>query len=101
MFLFGKSINEWVKIYNSDPKAKLIDVREADEFQEGHIPGAINIPLSRIETISLDFDTPLYLYCLRGSRSMRAMAILKRMGYRKVVSAGGILQYTGETENSK
>ena len=76
----------------------LMDVREDDEFKSGHIPGALSIPLSRIDTITIPKDKPLYVYCLRGTRSKRAAHALKRMGYANVKSIGGIATYTGSIE---
>ena len=46
-------------------------------------------------------ETPLYLYCLRGSRSKRAANVLKRMDYEKVFSIGGINRYKGEDHGSE
>ncbi len=43
-------INAGVEEYQKTPHAKLIDVREEDEYAEGHIPASINIPLSKIES---------------------------------------------------
>lgn len=95
MLLFG-NINRGLAEYGSVPGAVLVDVREAEEFAAGHIPGAVNLPLSMIETVALPKDTPLFLYCLRGSRSLRAVGILKRMGYTNLRSIGGINTYKGE-----
>ena len=95
MLLFG-NINRGLAEYGSVPGAVLVDVREAEEFAAGHIPGAVNLPLSRIKTVALPKDTPLFLYCLRGSRSLRAVGILKRMGYTNLRSIGGINTYKGE-----
>ncbi len=95
MLLFG-NINRGLAEYGSVPGAVLVDVREAEEFAAGHIPGAVNLPLSRIKTVALPKDTPLFLYCLRGSRSLRAMGVLKRMGYTNLRSIGGINTYKGE-----
>ena len=82
MFFFDRiNINEAVQEYRDTPNAVLLDVREADEFRSGHIPGAVNQPLSEIDKIKLAKDKPLYVYCLHGSRSKRAVGILKRMGY--------------------
>lgn len=96
MFLFG-NINKGIEEYRSMPGALLVDVREADEFQSGHIPSAINVPLSGIARTSLPKDKPLYLYCLRGTRSKRAVGILKNMGY-TAKSIGGISSYKGTIE---
>lgn len=82
--------------YKATPGAVLLDVREADEFAAGHIPGSINLPLSVIdtaETLIPDFETPIFAYCLVGSRSARAMSRLHAMGYGKAVSIGGIRDY--------
>ena len=82
--------------YKATPGAVLLDVREADEFAAGHIPGSINLPLSVIdtaETLIPDFETPIFAYCLVGSRSARATSRLHAMGYKKAVSIGGIRDY--------
>lgn len=94
MSLFG-NINQGLEEYQRTPQALLVDVREADEFRAGHIPGAINAPLSSITSTVLPKDRPLFLYCLRGTRSRRAAGILKKMGY-TVKSIGGISGYKGE-----
>ena len=95
MLWFG-NINRGLADYRAVPGAVLADVREADEYAAGHIPGAVNLPLSRIEAVALPRNTPLFLHCLRGSRSQRAAGILKRMGYTAVRSIGGINSYKGE-----
>ena len=96
MFLFG-NINKGLDEYRATTGALLVDVRERDEFKAGHIPGAINQPLSTIGQTTLPKDKPLFLYCLRGTRSRQAAGILKSMGY-KVKSIGGISSYRGKTE---
>ena len=96
MILFG-NINKGLEEYRSTPGAVLVDVREPDEFASGHIPGAVNEPLSTINQVSLPKDKPLFLYCLRGTRSKQAAGILKRMGY-TVKSIGGISGYKGQLE---
>ena len=96
MILFG-NINRGLETYRATSGAILVDVREADEFATGHIPGAVNAPLSTISNTTLPKDAPLFLYCLRGSRSKRAAGILKRMGY-TVKSIGGISGYKGTIE---
>ena len=96
-FLHRTNINDAVEECRRTPGAILLDVREADEFCSGHIPGAINAPLPTIETTTLAKDNPLYAYCLRGTRSRRAVGILKRRGY-DARSIGGIVSYKGELE---
>ena len=98
MFFFGRSgINEAVVECRNTLHAVLLDVREADEFQSGHIPGALNVPLSRIGAIDIAKGKPLFVYCLRGTRSRRAVGILRRMGY-TAKSIGGIAGYKGPME---
>ena len=94
--LFG-NINKGLEEYRATPDAVLVDVREADEFGAGHIPGAVNEPLSAITGTALPKDRPLFLYCLRGTRSKQAEKLLKYMGYR-AKSIGGIAAYKGELE---
>ena len=97
MLFFKKTnINSAVEECQNTPGAVLLDVREADEFASGHIPGAVNIPLSTLESIGIPKDGALFVYCLRGTRSMRAVGILKRMGY-DAKSIGGIAYYQGQT----
>ena len=97
MLLFG-NINRGLEECRRTEGALLLDVREADEYAAGHIPGAVNAPLSTIEGAGLPMDRPLFLYCLRGSRSARAAGILRRRGYRRVRSIGGIRGYKGALE---
>ncbi|MEE8813840.1 MAG: rhodanese-like domain-containing protein [Lactobacillus delbrueckii] len=102
MSLFqANDINAGVEEYQKTPRAKLIDVREEDEYAAGHIPASINIPLSKIESAQgeiTDLDTPLFVYCRSGNRSGQAVAWLKQAGYRKVQNIGGIANYSGKTE---
>ena len=95
-------INAGVQQFKSTPHAMLVDVREADEYAQGRIPGSINIPLSRLRDIESeidDYDTPLFVYCLSGGRSARATAALVSMGYTAVNNIGGISAYNGKVES--
>jgi molybdopterin/thiamine biosynthesis adenylyltransferase/rhodanese-related sulfurtransferase len=70
-----------------------IDVREADEWQEGHLPGAVHIPRgsleSRVEGVAPHKDTPVILYCASGARSAFAAKTLHELGYDTVYSLAG------------
>jgi sulfur-carrier protein adenylyltransferase/sulfurtransferase len=72
---------------------KLIDVRERDEFEQGHVPGAGHLSKgfieTRIEDLVPDRDTPLTLYCAGGVRSLLAAKALRDMGYTDVQSMSG------------
>ena len=95
--MFFGNINKGLEEYRLTPGALLVDVREPEEYAAGHIPGAVNLPLSGIRGAALPGGRPLFLYCLRGSRSRRAAGILKKMGY-PVKSIGGIRGYRGAIE---
>ncbi len=100
MGLFGNTINEGYKEYQNTPDALLIDVREEDEYRSGHIPGAVNIPLSKIQQADLpaDKEQRLFVYCLSGARSGRAVSFLNKSGYVNVKNIGGIKSYKGPVE---
>jgi sulfur-carrier protein adenylyltransferase/sulfurtransferase len=79
----------------------LVDVREASEWDEGHIPGAVHISKSyleqQIEAAAPERDKPVVLYCAGGIRSLFAGQTLKEMGYTEVVSmSGGFQQWKGQ-----
>ena len=71
----------------------LVDIRERDEWTEGHIPGAVHVPRghleSRIEQVVSDRSRALVLYCAGGSRSAFAAKTLEELGYENVVSLAG------------
>jgi sulfur-carrier protein adenylyltransferase/sulfurtransferase len=71
----------------------VVDVREQDEWDEGHIPGAIHIPRgfleSRIERAAPDSTRPVLLYCSAGNRSAFAAKTLTELGYEDVASLAG------------
>ena len=65
-------INKGVDRAGRTKGAVLIDVREADEYAAGHIPGAVNVPVDDLGCIEYGKETPLFLYCLSGVRSLKA-----------------------------
>jgi len=72
--------------------AKVIDVRSEAEFQEKHLPGALNIPLNRLRDDigrhAPDREQAILLHCLSGGRSGIGKSILKKMGYRNAFNLG-------------
>ena len=80
----------------------LLDVRTPEEFSEGHIPGAINIPNENIGESDItelpDKGQRIYVYCRSGNRSKQASAKLVNLGYTNVIEIGGIIDYHGEIE---
>lgn len=75
----------------------ILDVRTAEEFAEGFIEGAINLPLDSIEkdaeNIIDSTDSTILLYCRSGNRSAQAGKLLKSLGYTKVYDFGGIIDW--------
>ena len=79
----------------------LLDVRTQEEFDEGHIPGAICIPNEEIEGAKLselpDKEQLILVYCRSGRRSKEASQKLADRGYLNVAEFGGIIDWQGET----
>lgn len=90
--------------FRKDPSAYadrlLLDVRESDEWAEGHLPGAVHIPLALVTTKIMDIvtskDVPILIYCHTGGRAATAARMLREMGYTHVESMnGGWCQWVG------
>ena len=100
-FMRSPDINEGVKACAATQGAVLLDVRDRDEYAAGHIPGSVNLPLPAIAEAAKripDKSTPLFVYCLSGARSSKAIAALGEMGYTKLANLGGIRAWHGEIE---
>jgi rhodanese-related sulfurtransferase len=92
------SVHELKKRRDLNPELCLIDVREVDEWEELHIPGAMHIPKdSLVECIRVkvpDHDKPIYLHCRGGVRSLHSANDLITLGYTDVYSVdGGIMEW--------
>ena len=96
------SMSEAAEIMKSESDYIVLDVRRSDEFAEGHIPGAINIPNENIGNDEIpalpDKNRLILVYCRSGRRSKEASAKLVKSGYTNIVEIGGILDWTGEIE---
>jgi len=82
-----------LEMTKTDSNIILLDVRNAKEFSEGHLLGAINIPLSELEAKS-SFLLPnkgqtIIVYCQMGGRSKKAGNILRKLGYTSVYELDG------------
>ncbi|MFA6844114.1 MAG: rhodanese-like domain-containing protein [Sphaerochaetaceae bacterium] len=95
--LFGKrkDINEGLAQFKSTPGAILLDVRTAEEYHSGHIPGSLNVSLDRIRGVRYRKNTPLFVYCQSGARSVRACVLLNSQGF-TATNIGGIGRYRGD-----
>ena len=74
-----------------EEEAYIIDVRERMEYENGHIKGAINIPLSELRdrVNEIPKDRPVYLHCRTGQRSYNAVLALQNLGFGNVVNITG------------
>ena len=95
-YLFDKGKIQKMCIRDSSG-AVLLDVRTPEEYRDGHLPGAKNLPLDRLDTIAEPSGSPLFVYCRSGARSAQARARLARAGY-SVTDLGGLLGYRGPLE---
>lgn len=71
--------------------AQIVDVRSKAEYQGGHIPGSMNIPLQNLQTnlSKIKKDKPVITCCASGMRSASARGILKAKGFKEVYNGGG------------
>lgn len=75
----------------------IVDVRSREEFLEGHIPMAVNVPFELIEEREYTLPRSKYLlvYCAHGVSSMKASLIMSEDGYKVINTIGGLAQYRG------
>ena len=87
-------VADWLQLEQTD--ALLVDVREADEFAAGHVPGAINLPLSQMRRrfAELPRDREIWISCGVGQRAYYATRFLAQHGYRPRNLSGGYTTYT-------
>jgi rhodanese-related sulfurtransferase len=73
--------------------ALVVDVREPNEFASGHVLGAKNVPLAKLDASGADLakkkERPVIVYCDGGDRSAKALSALKRQGYTRVANLSG------------
>ncbi len=80
-----------------DSGATVIDVRTPDEYADGHLPSAVNIPVQDMpvriaevdKLVGGDKTKPIVVYCAKGGRAAKAKAALEAKGYTQVVNGGG------------
>jgi len=89
---------ELIEKLNNPESPQLLDVRTHIEWRKGHLPGAINIPItelhSKIETLTFKKDQPVITICLSAHRSIPAVRLLRRYNFQQVVQlAGGMIAW--------
>ena len=96
------TMSEAVKMMETEKNYIILDIRRADEYDEGHIPGAINVANESIGTAEIpelpDKSQLILVYCRSGRRSKEASEKLVKLGYTNIVEFGGILDWKGEIE---
>ena len=89
--LSAQQVNDLLS--NNGKSHVILDVRESDEWRQGHLAGAVALPRGfleiKVETAIPDKDTPIIAYCAGGVRSLLAGKMLKEMGYQNVTSMTG------------
>lgn len=97
------SQQDWSDKLRNDPNAVILDVRTQDEWNDGIIPGAINIDIYKgqgfiYEVDQLDKSKNYYVYCKAGGRSAQACAIMNQLGFDTTYNlVGGFSQWKGES----
>ena len=90
------------EIMDSEEGYIILDVRTQEEYDHGHIPGAILIPNTEIEDraeeVLTDKDQLILVYCRSGRRSQLAAEALVELGYTNIKEFGGILDWPYEVE---
>ena len=82
----------------------ILDVREQDEYDSGHIPGAVLLPVGSIDEdtaaeVIPEKDSTVLVYCRSGNRSKTASSALAELGYTNIYEFGGINTWPYETES--
>ena len=82
----------------------ILDVREQDEYDSGHIPGAVLLPVGSINEdtaaeVIPETDSTVLVYCRSGNRSKTASSTLAGLGYTNIYEFGGINTWPYETES--
>ena len=91
-----EDVNGIIENYENLENVYIIDVREEDEFESGHLINSYNIPLSRLDDIeneNISKDSKIIIYCRSGNRSKTAQERLNSMGYTNVYDMGGIFNW--------
>ena len=90
------------KLMDTETDYVILDVRERDEYDTGHIPGAILIPYTQItekaEKVLEEKDQLILVYCRSGRRSKIAAEALVELGYTNIKEFGGIIDWPYEVE---
>jgi rhodanese-related sulfurtransferase len=93
----AEELRVMLEVEDEGERPILVDVREAHEWKQGHLKGAVHVPLGRLDEAVTDIDRnrKVVLYCASGKRSIDGSYVLKRHGFPRVQSlAGGIAAWS-------
>lgn len=100
MVFLNITVEEAKKLMDSEEDRIILDVRSREEYDQGHIPGAILIPDTEIEAKAADLlpdkEQLILVYCRSGRRSKLAAQSLADLGYTNIREFGGILDWPYE-----
>lgn len=103
--VYHKIEPELAKKMMEESSVIILDVRTSEEYNEGHIPGAVLIPdyeiLETAEKILKDKNQTILVYCRSGNRSRKAANNLLYLGYQNVYDFGGIIDWPYEIVKGK
>ena len=92
------------EVIEAGTDALIVDVRTQEEYDKGHIPGAVLVPIDDIEAGKLealpDKNREMVVYCWTGRRSEKSAAALAEDGYSHVCDIGGFIDWQGEVETA-
>lgn len=90
------------EMMDQDEQLIVLDVRTKEEYEEGHIPGAVLLPLDELEenatNVLPDKEQVVLVYCRSGNRSRQASEVLSQKGYSNIYEFGGIMTWPYEIE---
>lgn len=101
-----KAVGKWNQVISMDEAKRLlnagailVDVRSEQEFAQGHLPNAINIPLDEVvQHVETFRQKPTLMYCQSGTRCQHAISQLRRHGLREIYSLGSMTRWEAEFE---
>ena len=101
---YQQSDQEAAKEIMDTQEVIILDVREQDEYDIGHIPGAVLLPVGTIDEdtaaeVIPEKDSTVLVYCRSGNRSKTASSTLAELGYTSIYEFGGINTWPYETES--
>ncbi len=103
-FLKGPNINDGLAKYHQLKYAILLDIRSEEDYAKGHVPGAVNIPFSKIARARYELDdrhAPVFVYGWYHNDAKDGVVALKALGFETITALGDCDRYTGEIERDE